>query len=355
MAVHRDAAGAVERDPEVLHAQVGRVGDAAGGNEHLLRHLRGFLLRLVVLPRELDAARDLLHVDHLAVQVEGEALFLQDLLEFRRHLRVGGAHDLVQKLDHVHLGAEAGPHAAELEPDHAAADHGERLRHGAELERAGGGDDVLLVDEFFGEPGQSRDLATNRDHDVVRLDVLLGAVRVGDLDQVRALEEARPRDVLDLVRLEEAGDPAGEPRNGLLLLLHQRRDVHLQGAVQLDALLFEGVRGVVVHVGGVQQGLRRNAPHIQTGAPERAALLHAGGGEPQLRSLDRTHIPARTTADHHHVELLREKSGRPVKHLARSEEPRDLRSDARELPGPSIEKRSYRSRRGCSRIEGRCK
>ena len=61
-------------------------------------------------------------------------------------LVVDARRDAVEELDHRHLGAEATPHRAQLEADDAGADHDQALGHLGELERAGRGDDLLLVD-----------------------------------------------------------------------------------------------------------------------------------------------------------------------------------------------------------------
>lgn len=57
--------------------------------------------------------------------------------------------------------------------------------------------------------------------------------------------------------------------------------------------------------GGVgRQYLGRDAADVEAGASQGAPLLDAGGPEPQLRCLDRRHVPAGPAADNHHVGLL---------------------------------------------------
>ena len=58
----------------------------------------------------------------------------------------GGSPELIERLDHGDLGAESFPHAPELEPDDAAADHADPFRHLDKLQRAPGVDDVLAVE-----------------------------------------------------------------------------------------------------------------------------------------------------------------------------------------------------------------
>jgi hypothetical protein len=53
---------------------------------------------------------------------------------------------VVEEFDHLHLRTEARVDGAELQPDHARADHDHLLRHLAQRQRAFGGHDDLLVD-----------------------------------------------------------------------------------------------------------------------------------------------------------------------------------------------------------------
>ncbi len=64
----------------------------------------------------------------LVDELELDALLLEELVGFLADLAVHAGQDLVEIFDHGHLGAEPLPHRAELEPDHAAADHDEVLR-----------------------------------------------------------------------------------------------------------------------------------------------------------------------------------------------------------------------------------
>ena len=84
-------------------------------------------------------------------ELEAHALLHQDALQGARHLGVGAGQDAVEELDHHHLGAEPAPHRAELQADHAGADHQQALGHLGQSERAGRGDDRRLVD---GDAGQ---------------------------------------------------------------------------------------------------------------------------------------------------------------------------------------------------------
>jgi hypothetical protein len=89
---------------------------------------------------------DFLHARHLRRQLDGDALAGDEPLELLGHLAVEAGQDAVEILDDRHVGAEPLPHRAELQPDHAGADHHQVSRHLVELERPGRGHDDLLVD-----------------------------------------------------------------------------------------------------------------------------------------------------------------------------------------------------------------
>jgi hypothetical protein len=79
-----------------------------------------------------------------------------------------------------------------------------------------------------------------------------------------------------------------------------------------DAVHDEGVAGLLVELGGLQQRLGGDAADVEAGAAEaHFALgvgigfrLDAGRGQAELRGTDRRHVAAGTAADHHYVELL---------------------------------------------------
>jgi hypothetical protein len=104
-----------------------------------------------------------------------------------------------QRLEDGHFRTEAAPHAAQLQADHARADHAQALRHGAHVERAGVVEDQLVV--VLGEGQLDRHRAGGDD------DVLGGNLR--DLAVVAL-------DADHAVRLERG--EAGDRRDGLALM-----------------------------------------------------------------------------------------------------------------------------------------
>ena len=81
--------------------------------------LAGSTVRVTVSPLRVAAVT--------LVELEFEALLLEDLVGFLAHVIVESGQDLVEELDDDHFGAQAPPHRAKLQPDHAAADHDHAL------------------------------------------------------------------------------------------------------------------------------------------------------------------------------------------------------------------------------------
>ena len=69
------------------------------------------------------------------------------------------------------------------------------------------------------------------------------------------------------------------------------------GVPTLDAHLREAVAGLLEHLGGMQQRLRRNAADVEAGAAEGGALLDHRDLHAELRRADRADIAAGAGAD----------------------------------------------------------
>ena len=111
-------------------------------------------------------------------QTELDALLLQDALKRGGDLFVHARDDPVEEFDHGDLGAQAAPDAAKFQADVAGANHHQMAGHFVEFERAGGGDDLLLIHRYARERNA---LAAGGDDDVFRR--VAGAV---DVDRARA-------------------------------------------------------------------------------------------------------------------------------------------------------------------------
>ena len=167
MRVDLHAAAIVERDAGFLQAEALGVGHAADADQHdvglqRLRRTAGRRLDLgrQRLARSIDAG-------DLGAELERKALLLEDALELLGDLAVHAGQDAIEEFHHGDLGAEAVPHRAEFEPDHAGADDQQLRRHLVERQRAGRRHDALLVDLDALQP---RDIGAGGDDDVLGLD-----------------------------------------------------------------------------------------------------------------------------------------------------------------------------------------
>ena len=208
-------------------------------------------------------------------------------------LAVQPGQDAVEKLDHDHFGAEAAPHRAELEPDHAGPDDEQPLWHLVQHQRAGRGHDALFVDLDAAQPGHVR---AGGDHDRLAFDHLAGAVGGLHLDLAGPGDAPDTREGVDLVLLEQEGDAFDVAVDALVLELHHGGQIELR-LTELDAHLVEQVAGFFEQLGRMQKRLRGNAADVEAGAAEGLVLLHDGHFHAELRRADGADIPAGTGAD----------------------------------------------------------
>ena len=277
----------------MLEAEAFRVGHAADGDEH---HIGLDGLRRAAgggLEGERRALAGVLHLRDLGAELELEALLAEDALEVLGDLPVHAGQDAVEILDHGHLGAEAAPHGAELQADHAGADDHEALRHALELERAGGGDHDLLVDLDARQAGHVR---ARGDDDVLRLEHLVRAVLGRHLDLAGGGDARGAEEGIDLVLLEQELDALDVAVDALLLEGLHRLEIERRRA-NADAEAGEMIARLLEHVRGMQQGLRRNAADVEAGAAMGLALLDDGGLEAELGGPDGADIAAGAGAD----------------------------------------------------------
>jgi hypothetical protein len=69
-------------------------------------------------------------------------------------------------------------------------------------------------------------------------------------------------------------------------------------------MVLQPVQGLVIHLGGLQQGFGGDAADVQAGAAQRGALFNAGDLQAQLRRADGANITAGAGTDHDNVEIL---------------------------------------------------
>jgi hypothetical protein len=234
-----------------------------------------------------------------------QALLLELARGDLRHFGVGGGKEIRQAFQDGHFGPQALPHAAQLQPDHAGADHAQALRHGLEIQRADVVDDVLaeLRERQFDR------VRTGRQDHVGALQFDFAAIVLLHLDDVARLQLAEAVERAHLVRLEQRGDAAGELLHDAVLAGDHRGHVDRR-LLEADAVLVEDMAHVPELAAGIQQRLGRDAADAQAGTAERrlAVLaqrgIDAGGLQAQLGGADRGVVAGRAGTDHDDIEIL---------------------------------------------------
>ena len=290
-----DDMGAVDLDPRLLQAQPFGVADDANGRDHRVEIMR------LGLAADLDMGRDDIA---LAVQLLDRGLFhdrhalLDELLPGEcADLGILDGQDAVHDLDDGRLGAKRVEEAGEFDADGARSDDQQLFRHVRRDQR------VLVVPDQLAVRLQPRQLARPRaggQDDGFRGD-LLGPLVGLDGHAAFAGQLGLPHDDRHLVLLEQVADAAGQLLGDAARPLHDRIQV-IADAVGLQPEFF-GAMHQVVHLGGPQHGLGRDAAPVQADAAQMLAF-DTGHLEAQLRAPDRGHIAARPCADHHQVEIL---------------------------------------------------
>ena len=117
-----DDLAALRLDPKRLEPQALGERTPSNGDQHNVGLDRLRLAACCRLDRHLDARARLFDLRHLVAEVKREALLFQRALHQLGDLAVDSGQDAVEKFDHGHLGSQAPPDRAELEPDDAGAD-----------------------------------------------------------------------------------------------------------------------------------------------------------------------------------------------------------------------------------------
>ena len=100
-------------------------------------------------------------------------------------------------------------------------------------------------------------------------------------------------------------DAPGESLDRLGLALLHLVNVHTDTALDDNAMVGKVLLHIVVVMAGLQQRLGGDAPDVEAGSAEGAAHLDAGRGKSELGGLDGGDVSTGTSADDHHVVLLR--------------------------------------------------
>jgi hypothetical protein len=275
----------VDRDAGLLEAEPGRAWSAADRHEHEVGVDRVAVLERdahpgVVLgdPGELHAGDEVdLAPAESSLQLLGEGLVLE-------------RHQAGERLDDRDVGPEGLPDAGELDPDDAAADDDDPLRHPLQLERLVAGDDPALD----GETGQGAGIGPGGEDYVAPLHQT-----VADLHGVLGHEPAQALDQLDLVRLDQALQPLVEPLDHAVLV---GVDAHHVDALERGADPETGpLASVVGDLGRVQEGFGGDAAVVQAG-PADLVGLDQRDRKAQLSGPEGACVAAAPTTEDHDIE-----------------------------------------------------
>mmetsp|Transcript_173412 Transcript_173412/g.550514 ORF Transcript_173412/g.550514 Transcript_173412/m.550514 type:complete len:329 (-) Transcript_173412:361-1347(-) len=133
---------------------------------------------------DLQARARPLHTRDLGFHLEVHALLLQERHEILRDLGIDAqTTDGVHELHDRNLGAQPGPHRAQLQADDTAANDRHLLRNLLQLQGTRAGHDSLLIQL---DAGQAHDVGACRQDEVLGLDLLLTTIQQGDREAVGA-------------------------------------------------------------------------------------------------------------------------------------------------------------------------
>lgn len=307
--VDLDAFFVGEGDAGGFEAEVVGVGAAADGDEHDIGgELEGLAVALGGEGFGLGV-----EAGDLGVYLDGEALFLEDAGEVAGDIRIAGPADGGKEFDDGDLGTEAGPDGAEFEADGAAAHDHEFPGDFGEVDGVIGRDDGLGVE--FKEGELDRRGAGGDD------DVFGGEFLIADGEFGGGGELGFAGDNGDLAGFGELGDAAGEfGDDGVLLFQHGREidfEIGEREAVVGGVMASEGDV-----LGGVEEGLARDAADVEAGAAEGGSFVDEGDLEAELGGAESADVAAGAGADDneiegggsgHEVDEKVERSGRGMK------------------------------------------
>ena len=248
--IDRDPPAIVGLDLKLGEPEALGVGYAPHRDQHDIAVKRLRLAAARWLKRQLHALALGLDAHDFGGELKGHALLGQDALQLLRHLAVEAWRQAIEHLDHGHLRAQPRPDRAELKPDIARADHHQPLRHACQGQRAGRGDDRLLVD---GDAGEGSHLRPRGDEDGLGLKRLLLAVGAGHLDLAGCRNAAFSPHRVDLVLLQEELDAVNIALHARILEGEHGGEVELWR--DFDAHAGEAVGGFGITLACMQQRL----------------------------------------------------------------------------------------------------
>ena len=259
--VDLDEAARVQPHGGAFEAQPRAVGAAAGGDQHALE--------LAVLGRAVrarDARADglagVLDRQHRGFEADRLEVALEAALEVAHEVAIDAGHEACGHLHDGDARAERGVDAAQLQPDVAAADDEQRLRHALQLQRRGRVEHPRAVE---GERRGARGGGAGGDDGVVEADRARGAaVRGRDAQRVGIDERRAALLVAHPVAAGELAEAARQALDDAAAEAAQPFEVDLRLA-EGDAPLL-GLPRLADQGGDVEQGLRGDAAAVEADA-----------------------------------------------------------------------------------------
>ena len=193
-----------------------------------------------------------------------QALLLENPGGLPGDLHVHHGQELVQCLEHDHLGAQPVPDAAQFQADDTRPDNPQARGYFPQFQGAGRIDDVLVIDGRGGD--LHRHGARGNDH-VARVQHLHVAVLVGHFHTRPGQDLARARYGGDAVVLEQPGYAAGQLLDDLFLALQHGRHIDF-GALDRNAVHRQVIPCLGELVTAVQQRLGGDTAYIEAGATQ---------------------------------------------------------------------------------------
>jgi hypothetical protein len=292
LAVHLHGA-AVHVQQQRLQAPAGGVRLAADRHQDLVGRQVHRLARGVL---HVQRVAQVIETVHRMAQVQLDAQLVDRRENGPGQFLVIGRQDAILRLHDEHLGAQLAVRHAQLEADVAGADHRQRRRHLGEGERLGGRDHAAAEPHHrqlhrVGARGQQQVLAG---------DAHAGRGGAGGrhVDGLAVDERGPALDDLHAVLLQQRAHAAGELADDAVLPLHRLGEIDgRRFDLDADLRVAGPVGGLLESRGRVDDGLRRDAAHVEAGAAQ-ALAFDEHRGNAQLAGADGGDVAAGAPADH---------------------------------------------------------
>ncbi len=262
-----------------------------------------FHLRLAVRVGEghLYAVLGLLHLLNSCAGVHVDAALFEEARNLLGNFLVLDRNHARQKFENGHLCAEGAEERAEFHAHSARADDDERFRNLVHCEDFDVGQDAVVGFE----PGEHFGLGASGENHVFRFYRADFSARRRDFNRVhaalrRAGQSANALDARDLVLLHQEIETLGVLGDDGVLALEHRGPVE-RGRADAPNAKISGVLQVVPDFGVEEQGLGRDAAHVEAGAAELVGLLNQRHFQSVLSAANGRRVTGWPAANNRHI------------------------------------------------------